>query len=205
MGYIKGQTKLCMHSKDDLEVWHNLEKGGTWCEGVEVNKVSLKKPSALLSSDSEEEVVRPRKRKKKAVSALERKNERIEDNIRRLHDQHGNNFSKVQYRLWTEMLDIGTYKSYDNLPSVPMFTGVKAGKPNQTTALSQAFTEMASSIASALTDHSSNHTSTPGTPPSSSRHSCASSSPGRLVELRSKYIQQLKELHLLVESLYFSS
>ena len=81
-----------------------------------------------------------------------------------------------------------------------MFTGVKAGKPNQTTVLSQAFTEMASSIASALTDHSSNHTSTPGTPPSSSRHSCASSSPGRLVERRSKYIQQLKELHLLVEA-----
>ena len=96
VGYIKGQTKLCMHSNDDLmEVWHNLEKGGTctlWCEGVEVNKGSLKKPSALLSSDSEEEVVKPRERKKKAVSALER---RIEDNIRRLHDQHGNNFSKV--------------------------------------------------------------------------------------------------------------
>ena len=77
VGYIKGQTKLCMHSKDDLmEVWHNLVKGGTcilWCEGVEVNKGSLKKPSALLSSDSEEEVVKPRKRKKKAVTALERK------------------------------------------------------------------------------------------------------------------------------------
>ena len=68
VGYIKGQTKLCMHSKDDLmEVWRNLEKGTLWCEGVEMNKGNLKKPSAPLSSDSEEEVVNPRKRKRKLL------------------------------------------------------------------------------------------------------------------------------------------
>ena len=98
------------------------------------------------------------------------------------------------------MLDVGTYKSFDSPPSVPMFTGGKAGKPNQNS-LSHAFTEMASSIATALSGQSatSSPMSIPSTPPSASRNVYAPS-PGRLVEIRSKYIQQLKELHLLVEA-----
>jgi hypothetical protein len=154
---------------------------------------------AFSSSDSEEEVLNPRKRKKQAVSALERKNERIEDIVRRLQGQHKDRFSKVQYRLWAEMVDVGTYRSFDTPPSVPMFTGGKAGKPNQTSALSHAFTEMASSIATAFSGRGATSTPVPNTPPSASRNLCTSS-PGRLVEIRSKYIQQLKELHLLVEA-----
>ena len=198
VGYLQGQTKVCMHSELDLkEVWRNLEKGNTcvlWCEGVGAN---ARKKLAFSSSDSEEEVPNPRKRKKKAGSALERKNERLQYFVRRLQGQHKDRFSKVQYRLWAEMLDVGTYKSLDTPPSVPMFTGGKTGKPNQS--LSHAFTEMASSIATALSGNSTTSTPTPSTPQSTGRSVCASS-PGRLVEIRSKYIQQLKELHLLVEA-----
>ena len=54
-----------MHSELDLkEVWRNLEKGNTcvlWCEGVGAN---ARKKLAFSSSDSEEEVPNPRKRKK---------------------------------------------------------------------------------------------------------------------------------------------
>jgi hypothetical protein len=38
VGYLQGQTRVCMHSEDDLkEVWCSLEKGNArtlWCEGV---------------------------------------------------------------------------------------------------------------------------------------------------------------------------
>lgn len=39
IGYMKGQTKVCFHSEDDLlEVWRTLEKGEActlWCDGVQ--------------------------------------------------------------------------------------------------------------------------------------------------------------------------
>ena len=92
---------------------------------------------------------------KKKMSALEEKNERIEDFIRKLHDKHKDKFSKIQHRLWAEMLDVGTHKSMDEAPAVPMFSGAKAGKSNQSTTLSYALTEMASSIASAFSPKTS--------------------------------------------------
>lgn len=82
------------------------------------------------------------------------------------------------------MLDVETHKSLDEAPSVPMFSGAKTGKPTQTSALTHAFTEMASSLASAF--------SKPSTPNSKSNPTASCStyaSPGRLAELRSKYIQ----------------
>ena len=84
------------------------------------------------------------------------------------------------------MIDIGTYKSLDEAPSVPMFS--KGGRQTQSSALTNAFTNVASSIASVL--------STP-TKSSSTR---SSSSPVRVVQLRSHYIQQLKDLHSLFEA-----
>ena len=83
------------------------------------------------------------------------------------------------------MIDIGTHKSLDEAPSVPMFS--KGGRQTQSSAFTNAFTNMASSIVSVL--------STPTK--SSSTGSSSSSSPVRVVQLRSQYIQQLKDLHSL--------
>lgn len=101
-------------------------------------------------------------------------------------------FTKIQYRLWAEMIDVGTHKSLDEAPSVPMFT-IKSGSRQSSSAstLTNAFTNMASSLASAL---SNNQT------PTKSSTTGSSSSPGRVVQLRSQYIQQLKDLHSLFEA-----
>ena len=80
------------------------------------------------------------------------------------------------------MIDVGTHKSLDEAPSFPMFTS-KGGKQTQSSTLTNAFTNMASSIASAL---SNNQTST------KSSSTGSSSSPVRVVQMRSQYIQQLK-------------
>ena len=75
---------------------------------------------------------------------MEEKNECIEDYVTRLVEQHREKFIKVQYRLWVELLDVGTHKRLDDPPPLPMFSGAKAGKPNKKTELAHAFTEMAS-------------------------------------------------------------
>lgn len=95
------------------------------------------------------------------------------------------------------MLDVGTRKSIDEPPNAPMFTGVKHGKTSQASALTNAFTEMASSTAVAFSQ--SNRPSSSSPDDLSKRPSPSSSSPGKLVELRGKYIQQLRELHSLFE------
>ena len=92
------------------------------------------------------------------------------------------------------MLDVGTHKSLDEAPNAPMFTGIKHGKSSQTIALTNAFTEMASSIALAFSQSNK-----PSSPTGVSKHLPSSSSPGKLVELCGKYIQQLRQLHSLFE------
>ena len=118
-------------------------------------------------------------RKRKKLSALEEKNAHIEEFIVQLKDKHKDSFNRIKYRLWAEMLDVGTHKSLDEAPNAPMFTGVKHGKSSQTTALTNAFTEIASSIVLAFSQ--SNKRSSPT---GISKHLPSSSSPGKLVELQ---------------------
>jgi uncharacterized radical SAM superfamily Fe-S cluster-containing enzyme len=48
--------------------------------------------------------------KRKKVSALEEKNERIEEMVRNLRKKHDDRHTSIQYRLWSEMIDIGTHR-----------------------------------------------------------------------------------------------
>ena len=208
VGYLKGTTRVCMHSEDDLiEIWHKIGRGeacALWCDGVVEGKSSSKRPVTTVSqtwdssseSDAEDSSKSTRRKKKKKLSALEEKNARIEEFIVQLKDKHKDSFNRIQYRLWAEMLDVGTHKSLDEAPNAPMFsnTGIKHGKSSQTSALTNAFTEMASSIALAFSQSNK-----PSSPTGVSKHLPSSSSPGKLVELRGKYIQQLRELHSLFE------
>ena len=127
----------------------------------------------MTCSDSDPENLSPLPQKKKKTSAIEEKKQRVQELIRLTQDKHGDKFTKIQYRLWAEMIDIGTHKSLDEAPSVPMFS--KGGRQTQSSALTNAFTNMASSIASVL--------STP-TKSSSTGSSSSSSSPVRVVQLR---------------------
>ncbi|CAH3127674.1 unnamed protein product [Porites lobata] len=47
--------------------------------------------------------------------------EKIEDFIRRLKDKHGETHQPYQYRLWAEMLTLGSHKSEDEPPNLPIF------------------------------------------------------------------------------------
>ena len=121
-GYLKGTTRVCIHSEDDLiEISHKIGRGeacALWCDGVVEGKSSSKPPVTTVSqtwdssyeSDAEDSSKSTR-RKKKKLSALEEKNARIEEFIVQLKDKHKDSFNRIQYRLWAEMLDVGTHKS----------------------------------------------------------------------------------------------
>ena len=136
----------------------------------------------------------PPLKKKKKVSAIDEKNQRIEDIMQSIQAKHGDKFTKIQYRLWAEMVDVGTHKSLEEAPSVPMF-GRKGGRQTQASALTHAITNMATSFVSAAMS-AGNTTPTK----SSSAGPSSSSSPVRVAQLRSQYIQQLKDLHALYEA-----
>ena len=125
------------------------------------------------------------------MSAMEERKERVEEIKSKLHEMHGTSFSPLQYTLWAEMVAVGTHKSLENPPHVQMFTG-KVKKPKPENEMSTVFTELAKSVVSVVSVLS----------PQASAHTPTSSgcvSPNKIVDLRSKYIQQMRELHSLHE------
>ena len=103
VGYMKGNMKVSIRTPADMsDVWQHVSSGENvimWCEGV----------GHCDGSDSEEEIHKRRKKRKK-VSALEEKNERIEEVVRSLRKKHNDQYTSIQYRLWSEMIDIGTHR-----------------------------------------------------------------------------------------------
>lgn len=130
-------------------------------------------------------VNRGQQTKKRKVTTSEEKVSRVNEIKSQLRQKHGSRYSNVQYALWAEMMVGGTHESTDEPPPVPMFgANRRRGRPSSGN-LADALTEVASKIASALS-------------PDGSRQACTSvgnySSPTKSVELRGKYIQQLKEM-----------
>ena len=108
VGYLKGMTRVCMHSEDNLiEIWHKIGQGeacALWCDGVVEGKSSYKLPVTTVSqtwdssseSDAEDSSKSTRRKKKKKLSALEEKNARIEEFIVQLKDKHNDSSNRIQ-------------------------------------------------------------------------------------------------------------
>ena len=135
----------------------------------------------------------------KSPSVTENKHKRIEDIKQKLLEKHGSENSPMQYRLWAEMIAIGTHSSYDLPPRIPMFTGGRTIKPKaqHTSDLTVALTTMAEAVTGALKPKEVSIASTAVTTTVTAVPCC--SSPGKIADIRSKYIQQLRELHALYE------
>ena len=100
---MKGSLKVSIRTPADMkDVWLQVSKGENvvlWCEGVGHN-----------SSDSDVELPKKRQKKREKMSALEEMNERIEDIVKSLHQKHNDHYTPIQYRLWAEMVEIGTHR-----------------------------------------------------------------------------------------------
>lgn len=105
-----------------------------------------------------------------------------------LQTKHGSKFNAMQYTFWAEAILAQTHDSMDEPPNSPLF-GVGKSRRSSSTSLNEAFTGLANSISDAMKHN------IVATPTSAS----STNSPGKAVSLRSKYMEQLRELHSLFD------
>ena len=115
VGYMKGGTKVWIRTESDVQdVWSFVRCGDSvslWCHGVHIPAASKKRHFSESGSESDDSFAKkPKKKKKKRVSKLDEKNNRVEEVVTNLREKHGTQYTTIQYRLWAEMVDVGTHK-----------------------------------------------------------------------------------------------
>jgi len=138
--------------------------------------------------DTSQTVKRPAVKKRK--TAQEEREECVQHTIEELKEKHGTSFVLMLVRIWAEMVAGDLHSSLDEPPKSSMFArasnGGSAGKKrNDSNSLTEAFTQAAVAISSALSLRSNSPAT--GT-------TC---SPGKLIEARSKCYKQLHDLNNL--------
>ena len=109
VGYMRSGTKVWIRSTSDIQdVWKFVktnENTTLWCHGISAIRTEGE-------SDSDSPIEKPtrKKRKKCKVSYLKEKNDRVDGLVSDLRQKHGDSYNTVQYRMWAEMLDVGSYK-----------------------------------------------------------------------------------------------
>ena len=199
VGYISGSNMVSIRTQADLsEVWSEIISGKNlilWCDGLKDNSFNKKrKQCQSLNHDenvSDEEAWQAPKSKKKKTLQEERE-ERVQSTIEKLKEKHGSCFTPMQVRIWSEMINGGLHSSFEEPPTSSMFTRAGKGCPSKKkedkNSLSEAVTQAAVAISSALS------------PRSGSVSVSSGASPAKVIEARSKCYKQLHDLSSLKES-----
>ena len=206
IGFYQETKKMWIQNKEDLrDAWELLDRNKTltlWCHGQDSRK---KKRSAIdlssehdavSNSDSDAGEATGSKRRKtsggltNSRTTSEGKATRVQEIKDELEKKHGSKYNGCQYRLWAEMVFAGVHTDKEEPPQVPMFGNQR--KHTRTTSnsgadLSDALTGVAIAIKNAFSPDSQRDLS---------KHAF---SPSKAVDMRSKYIQQLKDLMSLHE------
>lgn len=183
-GYFEGNKRVWVKGIEDLrEIRQSLEsreKSGVvlWCMGKAGSRCT-KRPGSDCDSDSEDDAeigknYKAKKKKEAKRSRYDEKLERIDEMVDELKQKHSNTYNSIQYRVWAETIEAGRH---DNLDCPPKGSFFKAqGRKNDTS-------------------------STSITPEKASSHTAEhlTLTPSKIANLRSTYIQQIKELHNLME------
>lgn len=190
VGVMQGALVVNVRSQEDLkDVWTEARKGGKvvlWCDALK--EVQLKKSRHRITEDESDSDDESHKSKRKKSASKEREG-KVQETVDTLKRQHGESaYTPMQYRIWSEMLESGLHTSYDHSPQTTMFQ--RAGGKETPRRRSESATEMAvqaasQAIASALTPKVI---------------SSPSSSPGKVIDNRSKCYKQLGELKNLRSS-----
>ena len=105
VGYMKSGAKVSIRTSADLDdIWRGVTKGDLltlWCHGISNESSS--------SSESDTEVKSVHKHKRRKLTAFEEKNKRVNKIVTSLREKHSERFTSIQYRLWAEMLDVGSH------------------------------------------------------------------------------------------------
>ena len=196
IGYYRDSKKIWIQNQKDLrDAWQLLEQNKSltlWCHGADGKRKRAGQESDESDDSSDSGISRKGSTKKKggrnkssARSRLssDEKAAQVQKLKTKLEQRHGTKFNSCQYRLWAEMVFSGIHESMEEPPQVPMFgaqrkrASPRGGSPDGN--LSNALTGVAAAIRDVLS-------------PQPNRISL--SSPSKAVDLRSKYLQQLKDV-----------
>ena len=112
-------------TKTSISLSNGLEKEATRYFGA----TALGKKSHFSDDeeDRHDEMLQPKQSSSKRRRVVEsdggNKEAAIDTTISDLRKIHGQQYTSLQYRLWAEMLDVGTHDDMDFPPNVPLFTG----------------------------------------------------------------------------------
>lgn len=214
IGYFKGNKRVWIRTDDDyLEVLGKLRSGNAitlWCDSG-TKSSGRKRVLADDKSDSDSDGTQrssTSRLKRRKRSLYEEKNARVQEIFEKLKVRHGDKYTGPQYRLWAEAIDVNQHSSYDEHPQGSFFSAMQGRahgirKSGSSDVLSTAVTTLATSLAAALQPRgeSSSICSTASgssTPPQHKPRSPVIT-PVRAAQLKTTYINQIKELHSLVE------
>lgn len=200
LGYFIGKqsSKYWLMCQDDLESMYKTLQGRTsvllWCDGRPTD-ISDEEPQSRKRKNSSP-VSNPTKRKELDID--------LDDTVRKLREKHGSTYSLPQMRLWARMIAAGHHESTDNPPQIPAITGITP-KREKKTSLSSALAGAAVSFASALRSPGTNANASSVVINAESPKNASEKplqiglSPGRVTEIRSKKLRELRELQQLLE------
>ena len=106
-------------------------------------------------------------------------------------------YTAQQHRLWANMLQMGTWKDTDNPPQTPMF-GYNGKTSTKSTSLTDTLSSVAEGVMRALKPPTPHGSQSPPKTPRPQLNEMGVS-PTKCASLRSQYIEQLKQLHQLLE------
>ena len=150
IGYYKpcrGSTKVWIKSNEDMQCMYDSHKDeiNIWCEGRvqdEVTDSEFANTSTKKRHKGDDDSAKPGSRR-----------QAIRDEVEKiffdLKEEHGSKYTAQQYRLWANMLQIGTWKDNDNPPQTPMF-GCNGKTPTKSTSLTDALSSVAEGLVRAL-------------------------------------------------------
>ena len=197
IGYYKGRgsAKIWIKDKEDVASMYSDHSNSTeisiWCDGIDDSQGIGSKRKATTNKEE-----RPSKRQ--AIR------EEVDELFAQLQEKHGSEYTAAQLRLWANMLQVGTHRDTDKPPNVPMF-GRHTQSRRTGSSVNDALSSIAEGVMRALKPQASLE-SAPTTPTTQEKNQGRQLpldklgvSPGKCAQLRSGYIEQLKELHKLLE------
>ena len=203
IGYSKGRgaSKVWIMDEEDLQTMyqsHNKDQEIVlWCEGrqdtADKSVDSLEPATSTGRKRKTSDAARPPPSKRQAIQ------EEVDEIFSKLSDKHGQQYTAAQYRLWANMLQVGTHRDYASLPQVPMF-GFNSRSSKGSGSEGNLVSCVIEGFARALKGQSGR-----SSPPSTASHAPRATlddmgvSPIKCATLRSQYIEQLKQLHQLLE------
>jgi hypothetical protein len=183
VGFTNKSHKMWINNDRDIHDALEILKTGKltlWCIGVgskAAKKRTRENDSESEASDTEVVSKGNASHSKKKKTASEERESRVVELKKQLREKHGSTYSGIQFSVWAETIAAGNHDSLDNPPTGIMNFGSRPR--GRSSNFEEAFTNAVGKLASAISP-------TPVTR--------GVNSPSKSVELRGKYLQQLKEL-----------